>query len=74
MLVIVTDTQILAPQQVCQGCLLADCHGQPRWRQGKLGCAIRACGHTPSLCTDPPEAATYYECQMGFRLANIDSD
>lgn len=32
MLVILMDNQILASQQVCQGCLLADQSGQPRWR------------------------------------------
>ena len=43
MLVILMDEQILAPEQVCQSCLLADRSGQPRWRGGELRCgqAIR---------------------------------
>ncbi|SKB11670.1 conserved hypothetical protein [Planktothrix sp. PCC 11201] len=64
MLVILMDNQILASQQVCQGCLLADQSGQPRWRGGQL-----SCGHLvrPSINNQPSQ----YECQMGFRIANI---
>lgn len=65
MLVILTDEQILSPNQVCQGCLLADKSGQPRWRQGKLGC-----GHAIGKCTTNQPAQ--YECEMGFRIANIE--
>ena len=36
MLVIVTEEQLLPPQCVCQTCVLADHHGQPRWHQGQL--------------------------------------
>lgn len=65
MLVILTDEQILSPAQVCQGCLLADKSGQPRWRQGKLGC-----GHAVSkLTSHQPEQ---YECEMGFRVAHVE--
>ena len=65
MLVILMDEQILSPNQICQGCLLADQKGQPRWRQGKLGC-----GHTvPKLGPHQPEQ---YECEMGFRIARIE--
>lgn len=65
MLVILTEEQILSPNQVCQGCLLADSNGQPRWRQGKLGCgqAVR------KLTSHQPQQ---YECQMGFRIANLE--
>lgn len=64
MLVILTDNQILSPRQVCQSCLMADQSGQPRWRQGQLRCGniIR------QLAENQPEQ---YECQMGFRLVNI---
>jgi hypothetical protein len=64
MLVILTETQIISPRQVCQSCLLADQSGQPRWRQGQLRCGniIR------QLTENQPEQ---YECQMGFRLVNI---
>ncbi|MBW4648857.1 MAG: hypothetical protein KME06_09160 [Kastovskya adunca ATA6-11-RM4] len=65
MLVILTDEQILSPQQVCQSCLLADRSGQPRWRQGKLGC-----GHlVRKLTENQPEQ---YECEMGFRVAYVE--
>ncbi|WP_013321569.1 hypothetical protein [Gloeothece verrucosa] len=65
MLVILTDEQILSTQQVCQGCLLANQEGSPRWHHGKLNCghALRqAANHRLAL----------YECQMGFKVANID--
>ena len=65
MLVILTDEHILSTQKVCQGCLLADSQGSPRWRQGKLGC-----GH--SLHKQGNKQADLYECQMGFRVANIE--
>ena len=65
MLVILTEEQILSTQQVCPGCLLADRGGFPRWRQGKLGCGY--------YLTKPVEnRPALYQCQMGFRIANID--
>ena len=65
MLVIMMDEQILSPNQICQGCLLADQKGQLRWRQGKLGC-----GHVvPKLGPHQPDQ---YECEMGFRIARIE--
>jgi len=69
MLMIVTDTQILAPQQVCCGCLLANREGQPRWQSGELGCGHRLRYHAANTSSDScPEQ---YECEMGFRLALI---
>lgn len=65
MLVILMEDQILAPQQVCQSCLLADSSGQPRWRQGQL-----RCGHAVRKITE--EQADQYECLMGFRIVNIE--
>lgn len=64
MLVIMMDEQLLPPRQVCQTCLLADQSGQPRWNQGQLRCgqAIR------KLAANQPDL---YQCQMGFRIANI---
>lgn len=64
MLVIVTKTQLISPQQVCQNCLLADCRGQPRWQGGHLGCGDLVC---PSSGQQPEQ----YLCQMGFRIARI---
>ena len=64
MLVILMDDQILAPQHVCQSCLLADQSGQPRWRQGQL-----RCGHAIRKLTE--QQPDQYQCQMGFRIANI---
>ncbi|MEB3827328.1 hypothetical protein [Phormidium sp. CCY1219] len=65
MLVILMEDKIIAPRQVCQSCLLADSTGEPRWRQGKL-----CCGHALGKLAD--QQATQFECQMGFRIANID--
>lgn len=65
MLVILMDEQILAPEYICQSCLLADQNGNPRWRQGQLRCgqAIR------KLTEQQPDQ---YQCLMGFRIANIE--
>jgi hypothetical protein len=65
MLVILADEQILSPTKVCPNCLFADQSGQPRWRKGKLGC-----GHALRNLSD--KQATQYECEMGFRVANIE--
>jgi hypothetical protein len=65
MLVILMENQLLSPQQVCQTCLMADQKGQPRWYQGQLRCG-RALHR---LADDQPKQ---YECQMGFRIANIE--
>ncbi len=65
MLVKLMDEQILSPACVCQTCLLADRSGQPRWRQGKLGC-----GH--AVRKPSPQQPEQYECEMGFRVANIE--
>lgn len=64
MLVILIDDRIVSPQVVCQNCLLADRSGQPRFRGGQL-----RCGHAIArLAESQPEQ---YECQMGFRIADI---
>lgn len=65
MLVMMTDNQLISPQMVCPGCLLADQNGQPRWRQGHLGCGRQVVGldHAQPV---------QYECQMGFRVTSID--
>jgi len=65
MLVILTDEQIISPTQVCPTCLFADKNGQPRWRQGKL-----CCGH--ALRNLSEKQAAQYECEMGFRVANVE--
>ncbi|MEB3273091.1 MAG: hypothetical protein ACO4AI_09655 [Prochlorothrix sp.] len=72
MLVILTENQLLNPQQVCQACLLANDQGQPRWHHGELGCGHAIC---PSRSAAPARTAEplppQYECAMGFRLAHI---
>lgn len=65
MLVILMDDQILAPQHVCQSCLLASSSGQPRWRGGQL-----RCGRTIRKLTE--QQPDQYQCMMGFRIANIE--
>ncbi|EGJ29977.1 MULTISPECIES: hypothetical protein [Moorena] len=65
MLVILTDNQVISPDLVCQCCLLADPSGQPRWHQGKLVCA-----HLLKKLSE--KQAQQYECEMGFRLVNME--
>jgi hypothetical protein len=65
MLVILAGDQILSPQKVCQTCLMADQSGQPRWSQGQL-----RCGHAIRKLSE--QQPNQYECQMGFRVANIE--
>jgi len=64
MLVMLTDNQLISPQTVCQGCLMADQHGRPRWQQGELRCGRQVAG----LDAGQP---TQFECEMGFRIAAI---
>ena len=66
MLVVLLEEQILSPKQVCQNCLLADRSGLPRLRKGHLCCGQML----RSLTEQQPEL---YECQMGFRLARLNS-
>lgn len=65
MLVVLMENKLLAPEQVCQTCLLADQSGQPRWRQGELRCGRSL---QRATATQPEQ----YECQMGFRIAHIE--
>lgn len=65
MLIISIKEQLIAPQNVCKSCVLADKSGQPRWHNGKLGCPQAA-----SKITE--QQADWYECIMGFRIANIE--
>ncbi|MFM7423492.1 MAG: hypothetical protein ACKO7W_00565 [Elainella sp.] len=64
MLVVLMDNQLLATEQICPTCLLADQSGQPRWRQGELRCGR-------ALRKADQEQPDQYECQMGFRIAQI---
>ncbi len=71
MLVMVTDTQILSPHQVCGGCLFANLDGEPRWQGGTLGCGkpVGDCqGQDTARKNAQPDR---YECAMGFHLALI---
>jgi hypothetical protein len=66
MLVILNEEQVFSARQVCQGCLLADQQGLPRWQPGRLQCGNAVSpvdSHQPIL----------YECQMGFKLTNIET-
>lgn len=65
MLVMLMDNQLIPPQKVCQTCLLADQTGQPRWRGGRL-----CCGH--AIRKPTAQHPDQYECEMGFRVANIE--
>ncbi len=65
MLVILIDDRILAPKIVCQGCLLADRQGEPRWQGGQLRCG-------QALQKLAPQQPEQYECQMGFRVAKVE--
>lgn len=65
MLVILMENQLLTPHDVCQSCLMADQSGQPRWNHGQLRCGRALQKHTA-------EQPDQYECQMGFRVANIE--
>lgn len=65
MLVVVMENQLLAPDQICPGCLMADQAGQPRWNHGKLRCGRALSRPIENL----PEQ---FECQMGFRIANVE--
>ncbi len=65
MLVIITDEQLLSPKQVCQTCLMANQSGLPRWQEGKLNCGRAV------VARSSENQANIYECQMGFRVANI---
>jgi hypothetical protein len=65
MLIVITENQLISPQELCQCCLLADSKGQPRWREGKLGC-----GHP--LNKAEKNLPVTYECEMGFKITNIE--
>lgn len=68
MLVVRMKEQLLQPSMVCQGCLMANHKGLPRWQRGQLRCGrlIEAAGEASER-----KRFTEYECAMGFRLANI---
>ncbi|RFP60245.1 MAG: hypothetical protein BJG00_007245 [Limnothrix sp. CACIAM 69d] len=64
MLVMLLNSGLLTPKDVCQGCLWADRTGNPRWRNGHLSCAhaVRPAAENQPAC---------YECEMGFLLADV---
>lgn len=64
MLVILMKNQLLSPQAVCQSCPMADQSGQPRWQRGQLRCGR-------PLKNRVHNGPAQYECQMGFRIAEI---
>ncbi|MDX2244483.1 MAG: hypothetical protein NW224_27735 [Leptolyngbyaceae cyanobacterium bins.302] len=65
MLVILFKNQLLPPSHVCSTCLMADQSGQPRWSGGQLRCG-------QALQKHDEHEMTQFECQMGFRIANIE--
>ncbi|MCM1982297.1 hypothetical protein [Lyngbya confervoides] len=70
MLVILTKNQVLSTDTVCQGCLLADQRGHPRWQNGHLCCGQQV----PREASDAKkrtDSCLQYRCQMGFRVAQI---
>ncbi len=64
MVVVVTNEQVFNAQRVCQGCLLANHQGLPRWQQGSPCCSL-------ALPAEISGQGQIYQCPMGFRLANI---
>ena len=68
----ITDTQILSPQQVCCGCLFASLDGEPRWNGSKLGCGkpVVECQGRENQ-GEVHRQSDRYECAMGFHLALI---
>ena len=64
MLVVMMNDQLLAPTAVCQTCLMADQMGQPRFHHGRLTCGRSL----EKLQEGQPQQ---YECQMGFKIADI---
>ena len=63
MLVMIGERQILSPQQICQGCLMSDKSGLPRWHNSKLACGKIQPQQTPRV--------KIYQCQMGFNVTWI---
>ncbi len=64
MIVMITDEQIFAAEQVCQGCLMADGSGLPRWRSGQLKCG-------KALQDSTPKQTKIYRCEMGFNVTQV---
>lgn len=64
MLVVIMNDQLLSPTAICPSCPMANQQGQPRFNQGRLTCGRRM----PEIGKELP---SQYECQMGFRIANI---
>jgi len=65
MLVILQNEQLLSTEKVCNGCLMANHGGTPRWQKGKLGCGqcLGKLGQNQPIV---------YQCEMGFHLVNIE--
>lgn len=64
MLVVMMNDQLLSHTVVCQTCLMADQKGEPRFRKGHLSCGR-------SLDKPKEGHPRQYECQMGFKMAEI---
>ena len=70
MLVILTEDKVLSTDMVCKNCLLADQTGHPRWKHGNL-----VCGKTRRSKEFNRQRQSIsnneYQCQMGFRLTQV---
>jgi hypothetical protein len=64
MLIVMMNDQLLSPGSICQTCLMANQEGQPRFYHGRLTCGRQ-------LIQGRENQPEQYECQMGFRIANI---
>ena len=64
MIVMITDEQIFSAKQVCQGCLMADVSGLPRWSRGQLRCG-------KALQVSTSQQAKIYKCEMGFNVTQV---
>lgn len=64
MLIALMKDQLVTLQTVCQTCLMADGSGRPRWDGANLRCGRQ-------LADPGQNHPVQYECQMGFRIAEI---
>lgn len=65
MLIALMKDQLVTLQTVCQSCLMADGSGRPRWDGVNLRCGRQ-------LARLDQNQPAQYECQMGFRIAEVD--
>ncbi|MEL6440118.1 MAG: hypothetical protein AAFQ80_12785 [Cyanobacteria bacterium J06621_8] len=64
MVVMLADEQIFPAHKVCQGCLMSDRHGLPRWHENQLKCGKIIPQAIPRQCK-------VYQCLMGFKVTQV---